>query len=318
MVVTPLPPGTSLAPRLRQRLHGEQQRHDHEEEHQRIGAGDLEAQRGVGIGKTDGQRLVERRVQQPRHVELAHRQRHHHQRSGEDAGAAVGQHDMEEALAEAGAERGRALLQRLQVDRHQHRQHRAHHERQREQDMADQDEHPRGAEAAGTAIGDDQRQRGRETRHRHRHHQQLLQRARQRPLSPGQHIGGGDAEHERAGEAGKRDADARGRSCRDSRPHLADPAQGQAAPDADEVVRGHAGEHRQDHRHDQERADQQRKASCAQKSEPRWRTGASSARGRDGAPAAVRAKASTIQVTAPSTNDSAAAAAMFACSVNSV
>ena len=52
-----------------------------------------------------------------RHVELADRQRDHHQRSGEDAVPAVGQNDVEEALPEARAERGRAFLQCLQIDR---------------------------------------------------------------------------------------------------------------------------------------------------------------------------------------------------------
>ena len=78
--------GARARPRRRHCI-ATQQRHDHHEEDQRVGAADLQAHRGVGVGEADGQRLGERRVQHPGHVELAHRQRDHHQRAGEDARA---------------------------------------------------------------------------------------------------------------------------------------------------------------------------------------------------------------------------------------
>ncbi len=128
----------------------------------------------------------------------------------------------------------------------------------------DQDEGPRGAEAAGGTIGDDQRQRGGEPRHRHRHHQQFLQRAGKRGLALGQHVGRGNAEHQRAAEAGERDADREEDGVAIAGPDLADPAQGQPALDADEIVHRQPGQHGEDHRHDQERADQQREGELGE------------------------------------------------------
>src|SRR5436305_1166816 len=72
-------------PRLGKELYRDQQRHDHDEEDRGVRAADLEAHGRIAVGKPDGDRLVERRVQHPGDVELANRQGDDHQSAGDDA-----------------------------------------------------------------------------------------------------------------------------------------------------------------------------------------------------------------------------------------
>ena len=111
------------------RLHQQQQRNDHEEEKQRVGAGDLEPHRGVAVGEPDRQRLGERRVQHPGQIELADGQRDDHERAGQHAGADIGQDHVLEPRPRAGAQARGAFLERTRVDGGEHRHDRAHHER---------------------------------------------------------------------------------------------------------------------------------------------------------------------------------------------
>ena len=95
------------------------------------------------------------------------------------AGVSAGQHDAEHGLPPRGAERRRGLLD-LAVEVLQHRLHRAHHERQADEDQRDQDaerregdlDAPRREQAADPAVrgiergkrdaGDRRRQRERQ------------------------------------------------------------------------------------------------------------------------------------------------------------
>ncbi len=209
-----------------------------------------------------------------------------------------------------------ALLQRLQVDRRQHGEHAAHHEGQREQHVADQDENPASAQVAPAAERDDQRQRGRETGNRHGHHQQFLDRPRERVRLARQHVRGGHAEHQRAGETGDRDLDRQQDGVPVVVPDLQHPVERQAGPPAFEVVLRHSGHHRHRHRHHQEGADEEREGQ--QQPEDRGAALRHQPAAATVLPAAVRATARTAQVIAPSTNDNAAAIATLAASVNSV
>ena len=61
------PPGA-----CRDRLHRDQQRHDHQQEHQGVGRADLQAHRGIAVGQAHRQGLGQRRVQHPGDVEFPH------------------------------------------------------------------------------------------------------------------------------------------------------------------------------------------------------------------------------------------------------
>ena len=100
---TPCPAITLIAPRslVGEHLHRDQQRNDHDEEDQRVGGGDLQPHRGVAVGKPDRQRLGQRRVQHPGQIELAERERHHHQRCRRECRAAHWARSRRESAARA-------------------------------------------------------------------------------------------------------------------------------------------------------------------------------------------------------------------------
>ncbi len=116
-------------------------------------------------------------MQHPGYVELAHRQRDHHKRPGENAVATVGHHHGKKALPQAGTETSRRLFQ----PRHLQRLHRAQHKRQGKQHVTDQNEQPAIAQAGELAVQQDDAQRGGEARQRNRQHQALFDARRPAP-----------------------------------------------------------------------------------------------------------------------------------------
>jgi len=258
-------------------------------------------------------------MQHPRQVEFADRQRQHRQRASDDTRPDIRQHDRREALRKACAETGRAFFERAQASARTHRCDRAHHERQREHHMPHDDERRAHPERCKAAIYGQQRKRGGEPGQRDRQHQQFFDHTRRACLAARERIAG-----RHAGD--KRDDERRGRHFERQeyrrvilRPHLAEPAQRQAARDAAKIIDGQTGDDRHHHRHDQKRAQRQRDEPlpggqpAAQRRQAAHHAVAATAE-----PVAVRASASTTHVTTPSTIDSPAAVTRFADSVNSV
>ena len=69
-----------------QPLQTPQHRQDDDEEHQRVGRADLQPHGGVAVGQAHRQGAGEWRVEHPGEIELAHREREHHQAAGHDGG----------------------------------------------------------------------------------------------------------------------------------------------------------------------------------------------------------------------------------------
>ena len=210
-------------------LHRDQKRNDHDKEDQRIGRRHLQPHRGVAVGKTDRQRLGQRRVQHPGQIEFAERKRHHHQAARENPRHGIGHDHVAKASPRRCAERCRAFVERLDVDGCEHRHHRAHHERHGEDDMAGEDEQPGTAKIAEAAIGEQQRQRDRETGNRQRQRDDFLDDARQSPAADMQRVGRGNADHQRHRKR---------RECDHERQQ---DGAGIEIPDLEHPLQGHAG-----------------------------------------------------------------------------
>ena len=186
--------------------------------------------------------------------------------------------------------------------------------------MADEDESPVCAKAASTAVGHDQRQRGSDARHGDRHHQQLLNRARERILALGQHVGRRNAEQQVARQARHRKLHRQQHRRAVVIQHLHHPLRGEAAGEAQKIILRDARQHRQHYRHNQEGAHAERERQLQpepDRAAHAHRFAPYPAAATD-EPVSERANANAAQVIAPSTNDNAAAIATLACSVNSV
>ncbi len=179
--------------------------------------------------------------------------------------------------------------------------------------MPDEDEVPAGAEFAEAAIKKNERKRGRQAGHRHRQHQQLFHEPGPAALPLRQHIGRGHAQQQGRAETGEGHQQREIDGAAVEAPDLADPPQCQAALEPLEEVDGETGHDRQDHRHDEEGADERGdRKLCIEAA------GACHAAAATPEPAALRASASTSQVMNPSTKLKLAAMAKLALSVNSV
>ena len=188
----------------------------------------LEPHRGVAVGEPDRQRLGQRRVQHPGEVEFAERQRHHHQRASEDSGPRIRHDHVEKAPQGRCAERGRAFVQRLHVNRGKDRHHRAHHERQREHDVASQNEQPGPAEIREAVVGQQQGQCDREAGNRKRQRDDFLDCARHPSAAHVQRVGRRDADEQRDDQGRTGDKERAANRVGVEVPDLHDPLQGEA------------------------------------------------------------------------------------------
>ncbi|KGD50918.1 ABC transporter, permease domain protein [Burkholderia pseudomallei] len=197
-------------------------------------------------------------MEHPREVEFADRQREHRECAGDDARAQVRQHDRREARGERCAEARRAFLERAQIGARGDGRDRADHERQREHDVADDDEPQARAERGEAAVDAQQCERGREARQRDGQHERLLDQARDAAAAARERVAGGHARDERDGERRERDFERQEYRAVILRPHLAEPAQREPARRPAKIIDREPGEHRHRDGYDQERAQRER------------------------------------------------------------
>ena len=100
------------------------------------------------------------RAQEQHQHRVVERDEEGEQRAGEDAGPALRQHDFHVALTPVGAHDARGFLGR-RVDAFEHRADRAHHEGNRERDMAGDDHAPSTSRRASATRGSEGRWRRR-------------------------------------------------------------------------------------------------------------------------------------------------------------